>query len=339
MNVSPRRTRSIPRIGAIRRIHPIRSIPGIPVAAFASAAVLALTACGDDASGVTSDGKLSVTASFYPMEFLAEEIGGGHVEVTTLTEPGTEPHDLELSPQQTGELTQAGLILYLKDMQPAVDEAIELSGAEHTVEVSELTTLEKHAGEEHAGEHEGGEHEGHDHDHEAGDPHIWLDPVRYAEVAEGVGKAMAKADPKHADDYRANAADLADRLGKLDRGFETGLANRKTDTFVTTHAAFGYLAERYGLTEESIMGLDPESEPSGARMRELQDIAEHDDVSTIFFETLVSDETAKTLAGDLGLRTDVLDPVEGITDESRGDDYIEVMEANLRALRKALGAT
>lgn len=127
-------------------------------------------------------------------------------------------------------------------------------------------------------------------------------------------------------------------LKALDGRFRTGLANRTSDVFVTTHAAFGYLAERYGLTEEAISGLDPESEPSGARMKELQEIAKADGVTTVFYETLVSDRTAKTLAADVGLKTDVLDPVEGITDHSRGEDYLQVMDANLTALRTALGA-
>ncbi|MFW6690359.1 metal ABC transporter solute-binding protein, Zn/Mn family [Streptomyces sp. MAR4 CNX-425] len=346
-----------------------RSISGLTpaAAALSAAAVLALSACADGDTGTTTDdGRLRVTASFYPMQFLAEEIGGRHAEVDTLTKPGTEPHDLELSPRQTGELTDAGLIVYLKDMQPAVDEAIEQSGAEHVVEASEFTSLEKHGteedghdhghghedeggehaggehadehAEEHAGEEAEGGHEGHDHGGEDGaDPHIWLDPVRYAEVAEGVGKAMAKADPDHAATYKKNAAELADRLHKLDEDFAAGLENRRTDTFITTHAAFGYIADRYGLVQESIKGLSPEAEPSAARMQQLQDIAEDDGVTTVFFETLVSDKTARTLAGDLGLETDVLDPIEGVTDKSKGDDYFEIMEANLAALQKALG--
>lgn len=341
-----------------------RSISGLTpaaAAALSAAAVLTLSACGDGDTGTTTeDGKLRVTTSFYPMQFLAEEIGGRHAEVDTLTKPGTEPHDLELSPRQTGDLADAGLIVYLKDMQPAVDEAIEQSGAEHVVEASEFTTLEnhgteedghdhghegdehaedEHAEDEHAEEEADGGHEGHDHGGEDGaDPHIWLDPVRYAEVAEGVGKAMAEADPDHAAAYQKNAAELADRLHKLDAAFAAGLENRRTDTFITTHAAFGYIADRYGLVQESIKGVSPESEPSAARMQQLQDIAEDDGVTTVFFETLVSDKTARTLAGDLGLETDVLDPIEGVTDKSKGDDYFEIMDANLAALQNALGA-
>ncbi|MFJ4896800.1 MULTISPECIES: metal ABC transporter substrate-binding protein [unclassified Streptomyces] len=310
----------------------------IPTAAVAGAVVLgltALTACSSsDAAGHRSGDKLNVVASFYPMQFLAERIGGGHVSVSTLTKPGVEPHDLELSPRQIGGLSDADYILYLKGIQPAVDDAIKLSESKHTVDAASLTTLEDHGaevgGEEHAHEHEGGE--------AGADPHIWLDPVKYAEVAKGVGKSLEKTDPDHAADYRKNTDALVKELGALNTGYEKGLANTATKTFITTHSAFGYLAERYGLTQEGIAGIDPEAEPSPARISALHSIAEKKKVTTVFFETLASDKTARTVARDTGLRTDVLDPLEGITDKSKGDDYIEVMKSNLAALQKALGA-
>ncbi|GAA2388791.1 zinc ABC transporter substrate-binding protein [Streptomyces glaucosporus] len=334
-----------------------RRRPLIPRPRTASRAVLAgavalgalgLTACGTGTADGGGKG-VDVVASFYPMRFLAEEIGGKHVTVETLTKPGVEAHDLELSPRQIADLGKADLVVYLEGFQPAVDKAIEQSGAEHVAEAGSYTELETHGSgheegheghEEGHGDEHGGEHEGHDHGHgeDALDPHVWLDPVKYAEIAEGVGEALAKADPEHAADYRKNAEALAEKLDALDADFREGLENRRTDTFITTHSAFGYLAERYGLHEESIAGLDPESEPSGARMKELHEIAEEDKVNTVFFETAASDRTAGTLADDLGLRTDVLDPVEGIGDDSRGDDYFEVMRANLQALRTALGA-
>ncbi|MEV5182949.1 metal ABC transporter substrate-binding protein [Streptomyces werraensis] len=330
-----------------------RHISAVALTAVAALGFGTLTACSSDSAAAGDTGTFDVVASFYPMAFLAERIGGDHVHVTSLTQPGQEPHDLEISAKQTAQLEESDAALYLKGLQPSVDDAIGQSPIATKIDAAELTALEEHGteaghGEEHGDEH-GDEHahedehadedgHGHDHDHEGGDPHIWLDPVKYAEVAEGVGKAFQKADPDHAADYRKNTATLVKDLKALDQKFRTGLANRKTDVFVTTHAAFGYLAERYGLTEEAISGLDPDTEPSGARVKELQQIAKEDGVTTVFYETLVSDRTAKTLAGDTGLRTDVLDPVEGITDHSRGEDYFQVMEANLTALRTALGA-
>ncbi|MBM7439242.1 metal ABC transporter substrate-binding protein [Streptomyces sp. HB132] len=315
----------------------------IPTAAVAGAVALGLTALSacssSDAAEGGSDGRLNVVASFYPMQFLAEEIGGSHVSVTTLTKPGTEPHDLELSPRQTGSLSEADYILFLKGVQPAVDDAVAQAGVEDTVDAAELTTLEKHGSEVgHDHGHEEGEDHGHE-DEEAGlDPHIWLDPVKYAEVAEGVGKSLEKADPDHAADYRKNTDALVTELNALNTAYETGLKSTATKTFITTHSAFGYLAERYGLTQEGIAGIDPEAEPSPARIDEIHSVAEKSGATTVFFETLASDKTAKTLAKDLGLRTGVLDPLEGITDKSAGADYTEVMKSNLTALQKALGA-
>ncbi|MFJ2896053.1 metal ABC transporter substrate-binding protein [Streptomyces sp. NPDC087218] len=320
----------------------------IPTAAVAGAVALgltALTACSSsDAADRKNGDKLDVVASFYPMQFLAERIGGDHVSVTTLTKPGVEPHDLELSPRQIGGLTDADYILYLKGIQPAVDDAIAQSGAKDAIDAAKLTTLEKHGTEAGADDHdhehgaEGDDH-GHEHGDEAGgDPHIWLDPVKYAEVAEGVGKSLEKADPDHAAAYRKNTRTLVTELNGLNKAFEDGLRNTATKTFITTHSAFGYLAERYGLVQEGIAGVDPEAEPSPARIDEIHTIAKKDKATTVFFETLASDRTAKTLARDTGLKTDVLDPLEGITDKSEGADYTEVMRANLAALQKALGA-
>lgn len=312
-----------------------RLIPATAVAGAVALGLTALTACSaSDAADHKSGDKLNVVASFYPMQFLAEQIGGNHVSVSTLTKPGVEPHDLELSPREVGGLSDADYILYLKGLQPAVDDAIKLSESEHTVDAAKLTTLEDH-GAEVGGEEHGHEHEG----EEAGaDPHIWLDPVKYAQVAKGVGKSLEKADPDHAADYRKNTDALVAKLDALDTAYEKGLKNTATKTFITTHSAFGYLAERYGLTQEGIAGIDPEAEPSPARISALHSIAQEKKVTTVFFETLASDKTAKTVARDTGLKTDVLDPLEGITGKSKGDDYIEVMESNLIALQKALGA-
>ncbi|WP_236240626.1 metal ABC transporter substrate-binding protein [Streptomyces sp. CC228A] len=371
-----------------------RSISAATATGAAALALVTLSACsGSSAAGEQNkDGKLDVVTSFYPMRFLAEQVGGEHVAVSTLTEPGTDPHDQTITARQRVELESAGYVLHLTGVQPAVDDAIKEAGVKHTVDAATLTELHVHGtggdghdhggshSDEHKGEAEGhghegeahsehghegeahsdghaaeadghgheaeghsdehkGEAEGHSHETEAGtDPHIWLDPLKYAEVAEGVGETLGKADPDHAADYKKNADALVKKLKALDATFTAGLKNTDTKTFITTHSAFGYLAERYGLKQEGIAGLDPESEPTPARIKELQEVAKRDKVTTVFFETLASDKTAKTLAKDTGLKTDVLDPLEGITEKSKGADYFEVMEANLAALQKALGA-
>ncbi|GAB2751942.1 metal ABC transporter substrate-binding protein [Streptomyces bullii] len=323
----------------VRRHH----ISGIAVAAATALALGTLSACSGDSKAAGSAGnagnagnsdKFDVVASFYPMAFLAEQIGGDHVQVSSLTEPGQEPHDLELSTQQRAQIEESDAALFLKGLQPSVDEAVTQSGVETKIDAATLTKLEDLGIED--GHGHGGE-EGESEEH-ALDPHVWLDPAKYAEIAQGVGKAFEKADPDHAADYKKNTETLVGKLNDLDARFEEGLKSTRSKVFFTNHAAFGYLAHRYGLTQEAISGLDPESEPSAARVKELQQEAKADGVTTVFCETLVSDKTAKTLAKDAGLKTDVLDPVEGITDKSRGDDYFQVMEANLKALQTALGA-
>ncbi|MGW2819785.1 metal ABC transporter substrate-binding protein [Streptomyces sp. NPDC001443] len=314
-----------------------RHISGVAIAVACALGLAGLSACTTDRAAAAAEGKLDVVASFYPMAFLAERIGGGHVQVTSLTKPGQEPHDLEVSVRQRVRIEEADAVVYLKGLQPTVDEVVAQSEARTKIDAAALTTLEQHGTE--VGGH-AAEHDTHDHDHEeAGkDPHIWLDPVKYAEVARGVGAALEKADPEHAADYRRNTAALVEKLGELDTRFREGLAGAGSKVFITTHAAFGYLAERYGLTEEAVTGLDPESEPSVNRVKDLETMAKADGVTTVFYETLVSDRTARTIAEDAGLRTDVLDPIEGITDRSRGTDYFSVQEANLKALQTALGA-
>ncbi|MER5936846.1 metal ABC transporter substrate-binding protein [Streptomyces sp. NPDC001928] len=320
----------------VRRPH----ISGIALAAVTAVGIGTLSACSSDSSAAGNTEKFDVVASFYPMAFLAERIGGDHAHVTSLTEPGQEPHDLEISAQQRAQLEDSDAALYLKGLQPSVDEAIGQAGLDTKIDAATLTKLEDHGDVEH--EHEGEEaHSEEAHSEEEGhalDPHVWLDPVKYAEIAKGVGAAFEKADPDHAADYKKNTDALVAKLNGLNTQFTDGLKNTKSKVFFTNHSAFGYLAERYGLTQEAISGVDPDSEPSPARMKELQQEAKADGVTTVFYETLVSDKTAKTLAEDAGLKTDVLDPLEGITDKSKGDDYFGVMEANLTALKTALGA-
>ncbi|MFD0277069.1 metal ABC transporter substrate-binding protein [Kitasatospora sp. NPDC127111] len=314
----------------IRR--PVRS--AIALAATALSGALLLTACGSEARG--ADGKLDVVASFYPMEFLAAQIGGEHVKVTDLTAAGVEPHDLELTAKQVAKVKKADAVVYLKGLQPTVDKAV--SGAKHVIDATAASPLvDHHLDEGHA------EGDGHDHAGPAGDPHLWLDPTRYAAVARSVGAEFAEADPAHAADYQRNTDELVGELTALDEDFKAGLKDAKSRTFVTSHAAFGYLAEHYGLTQVAINGVDPESEPTPARLAEVQKAARDNGATTVFFETLVSPKLAETVAKDLGLKTAVLDPLEGVrTDTSDGaakDDYLTVMRRNLANLQAALGAT
>ncbi len=278
-----------------------------------------------------------MTASFYPFQYVAEQVGKDLVSVTNLTQPGAEPHDLELSPKQVAELGESDLLVFQKGFQPAVDAAVQTVTPKRTVDTASFLELKPadHE-EEHADEHE---EDGDEHDHGALDPHTWLDPTNMVTIAEHVRDALTEAMPAAKDTFAANASTLVGELKKLDGDFRTGLTSCTREVFITSHEAFGYLARRYGLEQVGIRGVEPDTEPTAARIAEVQKIAKANQVTTIFFETLVSPAVAQSIAGDLGLTTDVLDPLEGLTDQSRGSDYLEVMRSNLSALRKANGCS
>jgi len=269
------------------------------------------------------------------LQFLAQRVAGDHATVANLTQPGAEPHDLELTPRQVASLTTANLVIYEKGFQPAVDEAVLQSENPEVIDTTTavpLRPLTVSADEPGRGAGAG------DH-HLALDPHVWLDPTAMSRIAQVVESKLVIIDPAHAADYAHNTRALEMELRKLDRSFRTGLRHCVRTEFITTHAAFGYLAERYHLTQIGISGLNPDSEPSPARIADVQRIARQYRLTTIFSETLVSPALAQAIAGDLGLRTDVLDPIEGLTTESRGNDYLSIMVSNLTALREAGGCS
>ncbi|MCB7135426.1 metal ABC transporter substrate-binding protein [Cellulosimicrobium marinum] len=320
---------------------PSRHTLALP-AALLSAALLVGCSTGGGA-GEGEDGRLQVLASFYPLQYVAEQVGGDLVTVSNLTPPAAEPHDLELAPAQVRAIGEADLVVYQSGFQTAVDEGVEQRQPQHVVDAAEVAGLEEHPGavteegHEHETEEEHAEHaeeEGDGHDHGSLDPHFWLDPTRLAPVGEQVAAELSAIDPDNADTYAANAEALVADLDALDTEYTTALAPCAGATLVTSHEAFGYLAERYDLEQVGISGLDPEAEPSPARLREVGEIVRAEGVTTLFFETLTSPKVTQTLADDLGVGTAVLDPLEGLADDAT--DYRGVMESNLEALTSGL---
>lgn len=296
-----------------------------PRVALAAALTLPLTAgCTSAASGA-GDGA-QVVAGFYAMEYVAEQVGGDHVDVTTVAQPGQEPHDAELTVAQTAGVLEADLVLHAAGFQPALDEAAQDASDEAVVEALDVLATRRPA--------VGGARSVTVLD---GDPHFWLDPRALATVAEEVRDRLAELDPEHAEDYRDNTAELVGELVGLDGRFAVGLEDCERRTVVTSHDAFGYLGYRYDLDLQSVTGLSPDAEASPRHLADLADLVREEGITTVFTERLVDPELAETLSEELDIETAVLDPIEGLSEETADEDYLSLMEANLSALREANG--
>ncbi len=307
----------------------ILMLPRSRALALLVAGPLLLAGCGG-ASG-SSDAEHQAVAAFFPLEWVTEQVAGPEWDVTGLTEPGAEPHDLELGIAQTAALDKADVVVFEHEFQPAVDEAVANVATGIEVDAAEVVHLHE-AGEEHDAE----EHEEEGHDHGDHDPHFWLDPLLMADLADAVADALTEADPDGATVYRANAAELRANLEELDAAYTKGLASCERTTMVVTHEAFGYL-ERYGLHFEGIVGLTPDAEPTPAAIARLQELIADEGITTVFSERLASTAMADALAADTGVTTAVLDPIEGPAEGESGSDYVALMEQNLVALQQAGG--
>ena len=270
----------------------------------ATPAVLLATACG----GSGDSGGSEIVGAFYPLTFAAMQVDRD-ADVVNLTPAGAEPHDLELTARDVERLGDARLVLHLEGFMPALDDAVD-DGANTTDLLDGLDLLTR--------------------DGRGLDPHVWLDPLRYATIAKRISAELGAP---------ADATRFVAALEELDADFRDGLANCERRTIVTSHAAFRYLADAYGLEQIALTGVSPEVEPSAQAIERLVAQVEDGGATTVFFETLVSPSLAETVAREAGATTAVLNPLEGLTDEEleAGADYFTVMRENLATLRTALG--
>ncbi|WP_322904252.1 metal ABC transporter substrate-binding protein [Paenibacillus campi] len=294
----------------------------------------------------TGTAKLHIMTSFYPMEEFTSKVAGNLADVEVLIPPGTEPHDWEPTPQDIAKMTQANMIVYNgAGMESWIDQVKDSIGSngpvfvEASKGVKVLPGIEEEGeAAEHSDSEEAAGHSEEGHDHGAYDPHVWLSPVQAQTEVKNIEAALIQLDPTHADQYKQNADAYIKQLEQLAADYKAGLSNTKRKDFITQHAAFAYMARDYGLTQVPITGLSPEQEPTAAQMAKVVDFAKQHHVKTIFFETLVSPQIAQTIANEVGAKTAVLNPLEGLTDAQvkAGEDYISVMRENLAALEKAL---
>lgn len=299
------------------------------VLATAVAAASVLAACGDGAAGrgTSADAELRVAATVYPLAEVAERIGGDRVRVDNLTPPGAEPHDIELSSEQVDDLLDAHAVLYLgRGFQPAVEEFVGRASGE-TLDVLEGTDLRG------AGDGDPGNGD------RSVDPHVWLDPLRMIAITERVESLFVRLDPDGGEGHRERSDAYRAEIRALHDEYTAGLDDCDRRLVITSHAAFGYLTDRYGLEQEPVSGLSPEGEPDPKRLAELADLARERGATTVFAETLASPRTAETLAREADLRVATLDPLESLSadDLEAGRDYLSVMRENLEALSEGLG--
>ncbi len=299
-----------------------------------------LAACGSDAQS----GDTRVVASFYPYAFVAEQVGGTHVEVANLTSPGVEPHDVELKPRQVGAVQAADVVVFQRGFQSAVDDAVDQADlpGDDVLDVAKIVRLEEshveHSHEEHA-EDSQDDHAEESHEEGSHDPHTWLDPTTMIAVARAVEERLSDAVPDHASAFATNTRRLERELTRLDTALADGLKTCRTRTIVTSHAAFHYLAERYRLTQVPIAGIDPTNEPTPSQLADISTLVKREGITTIFTEELVSPAIAETVARETGATTATLDPIEGLGDNGGDETYVTLMRRNLDAIRTANGCS
>ena len=307
-----------------------------------------LAACGAGGDGPAGSDGPTVVTTCYPFDFLTSRITGDQVDLVSLASPGVDAHGLELSVQQVMQIQEADLVLQIAGFQAPVDDAIASGGTENVLEISTVVDLLPYGGAEDSADdpatgasdgggdgHEGHDHaeeepaeEGHEgHDHGPTDPHFWQDPLRMADVGDAIAARLGEIVPDRAAEFTANADAVRADLEELDAelaGEFGGIDGSRT--FITSHAAYAYLADRYELEQVGIAGVDPETEPSPRRLLELEQVVADEGVTTIFFETTASPKVAQTLADNVGVSSEELDNLESQLDESA--DYLQVMRDN-----------
>lgn len=293
-----------------------------------------MVGCGNQEATKDST-KLQIVTSFYPMYDFTQNVAGDNAEVSVLMKAGTEPHDYEPSAKDIAKIADSDVFVYnSKEMETWVSSVLTNIDTKKTVVVDASQGIDLLEGN-HSDDETDAEHEGHSHAH---DPHIWLDPVLAQKQVDTIKEGIIKADTKNKETYEKNALAYKEKLAALNEKFEMGLKNAENRTFVTQHAAFAYLANRYDLEQVAIAGLSPDQEPSPAKLAELNDFIKENNIKIIYFAETASPKIAKTVANETGAKLKVLSPIEGITQEEqeKGVDYIKVMEKNLEALEKAI---
>lgn len=307
-----------------------------------------LVGCASTNQIELEENQVNVVTSFYPLYDFAQKIGGDYVHVVNLVPAGVEPHEWSPKSGVMRKMTQADLLIYHGvGLESWIDDFLHSRKADSSlvvVEASNGVELIPAKESEHADEADHHDEASHadetEHNHGAYDPHTWLSPRNAIVLAKNIRDGLIQVDPVHRSAYETNYEQLALQLTQLDQKFRTALTSLEKKEIAVSHEAFNYLCKEYGLTQIAIMGLSPDAEPTAQKIKEVNNFIQAHELKYIFFEELVSDKLAKTLANDLGIQTLVLNPLEGLTEaqQAAGMDYISVMEQNLKHLVQALSS-
>lgn len=307
------------------KLRKVKPFSYLSAALLLSIALITLSGCGSSGSKLI-EGKTNVVTSFYPIYFLAKEIGGEQTNVINMIPAGVEPHDWSPKSRDLDTVSDAQLFLYNgAGLEGWVDDFLEGLPKD-----SKLLTLKASDGISLIA--------GNSENDTTVDPHTWVSPKSMMTMGKNILGSLVKVDPGHRADYEANFAKLDEKLAALDAEYTAKLNPLPHKDIVTSHQAFGYLARDYGLQQVAIMGLSPDAEPKAQDLLRIAKFVKENNVKYIFFEELVTDELAKTLAREANAQTMVLNPLEGLTpeQEKKGEDYFSLMEANLQNLVQAL---
>jgi len=322
---------------------------------------------------LTAESSPEVYVSIYPIYEIAERIGGESLEVHQVVPDGVEPHGYEPAPREVAGLEGAAAFVYVGLGLEAWGERGARIVAEQggrVIKLGDHVELREYRGphndhqeedsnDHHNGEDDYGQHhdedehdnheedsqnqdhdeDSHDHLHGEYDNHIWLDFENMKITAEILTELFIYLEPEGEEEFTAARDEVKQKLAELDAAYREGLKDLKHDTIIVSHAAFGYLADNYGLEQIAVTGISPEEEPSSRVIADLIEAARASGVNYIFLETLASPRTVEVIAEEAGLEILTLNPVEGLTTEDReqGRDYFSIMYSNLENLKQALG--
>lgn len=302
-----------------------------------------LTACGgSEKKEASSDDQIKVMTTFYPMYEFTKQVVGDKGEVELLIPAGTEPHDFEPSAKDLAKISDSDVFVYNSpELETWTDNLTDTIDTKKTAIIQASKDIKLMEGADHdheeAHDHDEKEHEEHGHSHDL-DPHVWLDPALAIKEVETIRDQLSKKYPEDKTAFEKNAAEYIKELKTLDEEYQTAFKDAKNKTFVTQHAAFGYLANQYGLTQEAIAGISPDQEPSPSRLSELKHYVDDHQVKVIYFEENASSKVAETLSKETGVKLEVLNPLESLTDKQikDGENYLSVMRENLTSLKESI---